>query len=243
MHLFEVFAKARRELSNAEVAKLLGVPETSSLDLLSTLQQRGYVARTPRSRRFYPTARLLTLASTICANDPLSAASNEAVEFLSEETGETAIGGIIAEHHVEVIAVKEGRHELRYMVPLGKRMALHVSALGKALLSALEPAEARRLVGEKPLRPITPYSLTDPGKLLEQIATIRAAGVAEVVDEGSEGVGAMAVAGRIGDSPLALCIFGPKDRVSRNRDAYARALFKAREKVFGAEGREDESAA
>jgi len=235
MHLFEVFAQARREMSNAEIAKLLGVPETSSLDLLHTLQQRGYLIRTARSRRFYPTARLFSLASSIAANDPLAAVSAEAIDLLREETGETTISGVLEGHHVEVTAVREGSHELRYMVQVGRRMALHVSAAGKALLAAIEPEEARRLIGEKPLRAVTPHSVTDPDLLISQVRAIRRQGLAEAADEGSEGVGAMAVAGRVGDQLLAFSIFGPTERLKRHRAAYRRALLKAKELAFGAE--------
>lgn len=243
MHLFEVFAQARREMSNAEIAKLLGVPESSSLDLLHTLQQGGYLIRTARSRRFYPTARLFSLASSIAANDPLAAVSAEAIDLLREETGETTISGVLEGHHVEVTAVREGSHELRYMVPVGRRMALHVSAAGKALLAAIEPDEVRLLLGEKPLRAVTPHSVTDPQQLMAQVRAIRRQGLAEAADEGSEGVGAMAVAGRVGDQLLAFSIFGPTERLKRHRAAYRRSLLKAKELAFGAEHAETDVAA
>ena len=208
MHLFEVFAQAKRELSNAEIAKLLGVPETSSLDLLHTLLQRGYLMRTVQSRRFYPTARLLSLASAIAGQDPLVAASKEVIEFLRNQTGETSISAVLVDHHVEVIGVSEGTHELRFMLEVGRRIALHVSAVGKALLSELDPKDARNLVGDKPLKPITPYSVTDPALLLKQLRTARRQRLAETEDEGAIGVAAMAVAGCIGSQLLAFSIFG-----------------------------------
>src|SRR5688572_9985895 len=61
MTIFETFANARRELSNSEIARLLGVAESSSSDLLHTLHEVGYLLRTARTRRFYPTARLRSI--------------------------------------------------------------------------------------------------------------------------------------------------------------------------------------
>lgn len=235
MHLFEVFAQAKREMSNAEIAKLLGVPETSSLDLLHTLQQRGYLVRTARSRRFYPTARLFGLATAIAGNDPLLTASQEVIEFLRDETGETTISAVLEDHHVEVTGVGEGTHELRFMLQVGRRMSLHVSAVGKALLAQLEPADVRGLLGEKPLKAVTPFSVTDPAKLLTQLRSARRQGLAETEDEGVLGVAAMAVAGRIGDQLLAFSIFGPTERLKRRRTDYRKALLKAREMAFGQE--------
>ena len=93
MSLLEVFARERRELSNSDLARLMDLPESSCSDLLHTLHGLGYVRRTARSRRFYPTARLLTIAKDISAGDPLYAVAAEACELLRDKTGETGMCG------------------------------------------------------------------------------------------------------------------------------------------------------
>lgn len=233
LQLFELFAQTKREMSNAEIAKALAVPETSSLDLLHTLQQSGYLVRTARSRRFYPTSRLIALATAVASNDPLLTASQEVIEFLRDETGETTISAVLGDHHVEVTGVGEGTHELRFMLQVGRRMGFHVSAVGKALLAQLEPAEVGRLVGDKPLKAVTPFSVTEPTKLLTQLRTARRQGLAETEDEGTLGVAAMAVAGHLGGQLLAFSIFGPTERLKRRRTDYRKALLAAKEMAFG----------
>lgn len=233
MQLFEMFAQTKREMSNAEIAKALAVPETSSLDLLHTLQQSGYLVRTARSRRFYPASRLLALANAVASNDPLLTARQEVIEFLRDETGETTISAVLGDHHVEVTGVGEGTHELRFMLQVGRRMGFHVSAVGKALLAQLEPAEVSRLVGDKPLKAVTPFSVTEPAKLFTQLRTARRQGLAETQDEGTLGVAAMAVAGHLGGQLLAFSIFGPTERLKRRRSDYRKALLTAKEMAFG----------
>ena len=39
--------------------------------------------------------------------------------------------------------IREGKYQLRYILEVGGRLALHVSALGKALLAAADPAHAQ----------------------------------------------------------------------------------------------------
>lgn len=236
LRLFEVFAETRCEMSNAEIAKALGVPETSSLDLLHTLLQLGYLVRTPRSRRFYPTPRLLAVAAALAGKDPLLAVSGEVLEILRDETGETTICAQLRDHHIEVLNVREGKHELRCMLPVGQRMAMHVSAVGKALLAELGADNAATLIGAKPLKAVTPHSVTDPAKLMLQLRAAQRQGMAETEDEGTEGVAAMAVAGRIGDQLVAFSIFGPTERLKRQRVAYRKALLRAKELAFGLEG-------
>ena len=139
--VFEVFARERRALSNSEMARALSLPESSCSDLLHTLHTRGYLMRTSRTRRFYPTARLYEVARQITENDPLSTIAQEAVHQLCERTNESAFFGLLDRHAAKIAAVQPSRQPLRYILDVGHRVALNASALGKALLGAL-PAEA-----------------------------------------------------------------------------------------------------
>jgi DNA-binding IclR family transcriptional regulator len=235
MSIFETFAQHRRELSNAEIAKLLGVAESSSSDLLHTLYEIGYLMRTARSRRFYPTARLQSLATSIATNNPLVLAGQEAIELLSDRTGETAICGVLGDHHVEVAGIREGKYELRYILEVGGRIGLHVSALGKALLALSDPKDAHARMTARPLKKVTPHSVIDLATLEKQFRDIRKRGYASVENEGTEGVSAMAIAGRVGGELMAVSIAGPSERLKRNAKAYREALLEVKNIVFPAE--------
>lgn len=232
MSLLEVFARERRELSNSDLARLMDLPESSCSDLLHTLHELGYLMRTARTRRFYPTARLLTVAKGIAAGDSLFAVATEACELLRDKTGETGMCGRIEGGVVKVLAFAEGIHPLRYVDNVGNKIALHVSALGKAELALGQPEEAARQLRLKPLRQIAKGSITDLKQLEEQIAQARTQGWIWVENEGFDGLAALAVAGYIGDDPLALSIAGPTERLRQNKDACLRALQEVRELVL-----------
>jgi DNA-binding IclR family transcriptional regulator len=233
MTIFETFARERRELSNSELARLISLPESSCSDLLHTLQDIGYLMRTARSRRFYPTARLLAAAKDIARNDPISAMGAEALELLTEKTGETAFCGMLGRGHVKIIATHEGRHELRYVLNAGAKVGLHVSALGKSLLALLPEEEIREQLSLKPLQATTASTVTDRAALQKQIASVRQRGWAEVNGEGIEGVSALAVAGQIGDERFSVSIAGPTDRMLRNHGSYLQTLLQVKVLVFG----------
>ena len=227
MAVLEVFAREKRELSNSDMARFLDLPDSSCSDLLHTLHQGGYVLRTPRTRRFYPTSRIYTLASEIIRNDPLYAAGSEALELLVARTGETAFCGRLDDGAVKLIAVQEGHHPLRYVVNNGERIALHASGLGKALLGLIgstDPAEAARQMRLKPLRELTPRTLTTATALEADLATSRARGWYFADEEGNEGVSALGVAGYIGDEPMAISVGGPAERMRKNLTDYVTAL-------------------
>jgi DNA-binding IclR family transcriptional regulator len=231
--VFETFAREQRELSNAEVARLIGLPESSTSDLLHTLHEAGYLLRTVRSRRFYPTRRLLDLARQSAERDPITTFAAEAIATLSERTGETAICGRPDGARVQVVAIQEGSHVLRYMLRPGDRLTWHASALGKALLSLLPAAEIRRILQAKPLRALGPKTITDPASLEGAIEEVRARGWAWVAEEAGEGVAAIAIAGLAGGEPLAVSLAGPTTRLLASRDRYLAALEEVRPLLFG----------
>lgn len=224
MAVFEVFAREKRELSNSDMARLLQVAESSTSDLLHTLHSLGYLMRTTRSRRFYPTGRMLEAARQIAANDPLTVGAREAAEQLNVLSDESAFVGIPDATAVKVVATQPSRQPLRYILEVGARASFHASALGKALLALLPEEEARARLARHALRPLTSHTVLDVDALMAQIAEGRERGWWESREEGSDGVYGLAVSGWLGDQPVGLSLAGPGERMRKHHDAYLAVL-------------------
>jgi IclR family acetate operon transcriptional repressor len=92
-------------------------------------------------------------------------------------------------------------------------VALHCTGVGKALLAAVPPAQAGRLIGAAPLPAQTAGTITDPAALQAEIALIRARGYA--LDEGEMEIGVRCVAvGLPGAAPMAVSVSGPAARMT-----------------------------
>jgi len=232
MALLEVFARERRELTNSDLARLTDMPDSSCSDLVHTLYELGYLLRTARSRRFYPTARLLTIARAISSSDPLYVVGSEACEWLRDKTGETGLCGRVQDGVVRLLAFVEGHHPIRYAQTVGNKLSLHVSALGKAVLALGTQEEAARQLRLKPLRKIAAGTITDLATLEAQIAKVREQGWIWVENEGGDGLAALAVAGYVGGEPIALSVAGPTERLRANKEAYLSALKEVQAVVF-----------
>jgi DNA-binding IclR family transcriptional regulator len=232
MALFEIFARERRELSKSEVARLLDVPESSSSDLLTTLQDLGFLARTPSTRRFYPTSRLLTVAQEIEQNDVLGTFAAEATSQLAQRSGETACCAVLAGERIKVVGVGEGRHRLRYVLGVGDNFSIHGTAIGKALLSGLEDTEMGRRLRLKPLSRLTKNTKVNPREVEADVRMGRERGWQSAQDEGTIGVSSLAVAGLIGDQVVGLGIIGPTERIVPARDELAELLLELKASVF-----------
>ncbi|MBU7572607.1 MAG: IclR family transcriptional regulator [Hydrogenophaga sp.] len=228
LSVFEVFARERRELSNLEIARLLGVPESSCSDLLHTLHTMGYLRRSPGSRRFYPSGRLHEVARQVKENDSFTLLAREAVDQLAQRTNESAFFGVLDRHAAKVAAAQPSRLRLRYILDEGERVALHASALGKALLGALPPDALAAELDHLRLRAVTSDTVLRPDTLSEQLARGREAGWYETRGEGIEGVRALAVSGWLNGQPVALSLAGPIARMDRHQEIYLQALQEAR---------------
>src|SRR3546814_6645622 len=58
----------------------------------------------------------------------------------------------------------------------GERMALHSTALGKALLVGLSDDAIGEILGDAPLEPLTPRTVSEPGQPISQLRTAQAIG-------------------------------------------------------------------
>jgi DNA-binding IclR family transcriptional regulator len=233
MTLFEVFAREKRELTKSEIARLLDLPESSTSDLLNTLHELGFVSRMASSRRFYPTNRLMKLATAIAENDPVTSFGREATSMLARESGETAVCAVMEGDRIRIVSVSEGRHRLRYMVNVGDTFTFYATAVGKSLLANLPDEQMSRLIRLHPLTALTSNTKVQPPVLEADIRKSRREGLFRSVEEGMLGVSSLAVGGVLGTEPIGIGIIGPADRVARNADSITEILVRVRDSVFG----------
>jgi DNA-binding IclR family transcriptional regulator len=93
-----------------------------------------------------------------------------------------------------------GRTSVRLAAHVGSRMPLHATGAGKVLL-AYAPVEVQKWVFANLTR-ITPYTVTQPGRLHEEIHRVHREGYAQTVEEMT-----------MGACSLAVPIFSPDERV------------------------------
>lgn len=230
--VFEIFARERRELTKSEVARLLDLPESSTSDLLNTLHKIGYLSRTASTRRFYPTGRLLAMASTIAENDPLAAFGAEATGLLAQRSSETACCAVLAAEKIKVVAVSQGTYRLRYVLNVGDTFTVHATAIGKALLGGLDDEEMQRVLRLRPLPRRTDHTKTDPRDVEAEIREHRKLGWYQAVDEGTVGVSSFAVPGYLGDQLVGLGVIGPTERMRSRPDEMRDIVVEVGKQVF-----------
>jgi IclR family transcriptional regulator, acetate operon repressor len=206
----EALAAAGGTASLGDLAAACGLPAPTVHRLAGTLADRGYLRRLP-DRRYSLGSRLVPLGAE--AHALLGGRALPVLRGLAELTGESANLAVLTQGCAEYVAQAPGRHTMRTFTEVGNRVALHCTGVGKALLAAVPPAQASRLIGAAPLAALTAGTITDPAALHAEIALTRTRGYA--LDEGEMETGVRCVAvGLPGTAPMAISVSGPAARMT-----------------------------
>ena len=221
----------------AELAQATSAPKTSLVGLLQALVHERCVERNAVGR-YVLGERIFALALQASAGHDLTSRARPFLQDLVDETGETAVLGVVDPSADLVLYVDkvEGTHPLRYTVNVGERREMHCTAMGKALLAHCSPVQVDRVLSVPKFPKFTPSTVTSPRRLATELEQIRREGIARSTNQRIDGVAACAapVFG-LGRQLLgAVLVAGPTERFEARRSLietqikrHAQALSKA----------------
>jgi DNA-binding IclR family transcriptional regulator len=136
------------------------------------------------------------------------------LEELRERCRETVHLGVRDAAEVVYVSKLGTRRQPVSPSTVGGRMPLRATAVGKALL-AYAPEEVCREVLSGPLKKLTARTVTAPGLLRQQLATVRERGIAYEYEESAPGIVGVAAPILLGDDnvPAAISVTGPVTRL------------------------------
>lgn len=191
IRILEALCASPGPMSLADLARALGAPKSSLAALLRGLAEEGFVVAAESSWRLGPGAfglssALLEARRRLQSSDLV----REGMRRLAERCGETVLFGVRDEdgETLTYVDVIESQKTVRFIVPVGDRRPLYSTAGGRALLAAGSETEMRRYLEKLKPEAHTAETETSKRALAEIIAAVREAGVAQTVDQASEGV-------------------------------------------------------
>lgn len=216
--LFDVveFVHEHEGVTLAEAAASLPYAKSTIHRHLATLKDRGYVVE---EDGYYTGLRFLELGERARSRRRAYRLARTKVEELAAETGERA--QFIVEEHGQAVYVHRalGEHAVNTDAEIGKRIPLHATASGKAILAAMDPAESSRIIERSSFERITSATITDPEALADELDAIADRGYAFNREENLDGLHAVGVSisGPDGDVIGALSVSGPSHRLTGPR--------------------------
>ncbi|MDS1116056.1 IclR family transcriptional regulator [Gordonia westfalica] len=222
--LLELIGRAGGECSLSHLSSESPLPPPTIHRLLRTLVGIGYVRQLP-NRSYALGPRLIRLGEV--ANRQLGAVAAPVLASLVAELSETASLAVLDGDMVIYAAQVPSPHSMRTNNEVGRRVTMHNTAVGKAVLAELDDARILKHVTQAGLTPATEWSVTSLSGVFAAVEQVRADGVATDEQEYEVGVCGMAVAVPGAPTPMAVGISGPVARF--DDDLRARAVGALRE--------------
>jgi len=176
--MLETFGGERRTLSLAELAAAAGMTISSAQRCIHTLVRLGYLRRDARLRRWVLTPRALSLTEAYLSGHALLEHATAHLIELNQASGESVSLSEPDGTDMVFIARFPSLRPFHIHMPVGRRLPMYCTASGRAYLSALSPAAARRILGRSRPASLTPSTLTDPGQIWKRIQAARECGYA-----------------------------------------------------------------
>jgi DNA-binding IclR family transcriptional regulator len=146
--MMEFLAHQRGPVPAQTIATALGLPRSSVYQILTVLTERGFALHIPEERRYGLGPAAFELSSAYSRQQPLTRLGAPLLAKLVDHIGESAHLAVL--HGTDVLYVVEERAARRpsLITDVGVRLPAHLTASGRALLSALPPAQLRALYSE-----------------------------------------------------------------------------------------------
>lgn len=170
LSLLTLFSVSDYELSISAMARLSGIPKSTTHRLVTDLVAWGALERGPRGYRLG--VKLFELGHLVPAQRTLREVAVPYAHNLNEVTGLTS--NLAVRDQQEIIYLeKVARRDL--LVPhsrAGGRLPLHCTGLGKAILAFSERAFVESVLTGR-LKRLSPGTITDPAVLRRELAMVR----------------------------------------------------------------------
>lgn len=204
------------QLSLAEISRRTGLPKSTAHRLLATLVSLGAVERVGSAYRLG--MRMFEIGEHVPRKRDLREAALPFMEDLYEVTHETVHLAVLDGPEVLYIERIQGHHKHRQLASrVGGRLPAYCTGVGKALL-AFNPEAAAGIVKGVRLDARTPYTITSPELLLDELSSIRRSRLSFDREENALGIYCVATAIlRGGQAVAALSVTGPAHSTHQER--------------------------
>jgi DNA-binding IclR family transcriptional regulator len=200
LHLLSLYAphrtqggSPRKEWTITGLAQATGLHKSVTARLMATMALDGFVVQDPVTKAYRIGPQAFAVGSAYEPLTVLDRAARSTMEALTDRCGHASYLGVPSgDHYVFLIAVESTR-SIRVSIAVGESRAYHAGAIGKILLAELDDEQVRELVGPNPLKKLTPRTISSFDQLADELARVRATGVAMNQEESIPGASSIAV--------------------------------------------------
>ena len=192
LDLLEAFPKFGPEIGLTKIASLLDMNKATAYRLLSTLEERGYVERSPENRQYRLGYRALELGSYFQSQLEVRRLALPHLKAIVDATGEAAFLCIREGDEALCVERVEAERQVNiFALRVGGRQPLHWGAAPRALLAGMDEPDLRAYASRTRLPAATPQTIASLEQLLEDVRRTQAEGYVISKDDASLGISAI----------------------------------------------------
>ncbi len=225
--LMALFARTKKPLSVADIVEAFSWPRSSAFNIVSTMVEYGYLYQPEPRGGYYPTSKWLELALDLSRFQPLPESVHELLIDLMKRTGETVMLAAPEGTSVTLLDVVETPADIRYIVNVGQRLPIHVTAAGRAILAQYSAAERAATLNRIKYRSYEKEAFMTPESVEADIQESAAKGWYVNPGVYQSGVAGVAVPFPFGDRRYAIVLGGPVSRIEGRSEELGKLLRKA----------------
>ncbi len=217
LQIVETLSNSQVPIGVSELGRKLGMNKSTVFRLLDTLCRRGYTRKDAATSGYVLTTKLWELGVGVLQKLTLRDVARPVMEAVTRATGETTMVGVMQDGDALILEKVDSPAALQIASPLGTRVALHCSSIGRAML-AFQTDEFVEMTLSS-LQPRTEFTISSREALTTELDRIRHLRVAECIDEWAIGVSGISapVRDQSGSVVGSFCITGPTSRFAPSR--------------------------
>jgi IclR family acetate operon transcriptional repressor len=216
LHILSALEKSGCAMGVTDLGRASQLSKATVLRILSVLEKYGFAEK--RQGRYRLGAAVLPLAHAYVLGNELARVALPVLQELVQTSEETASLFVRLGFKRVLVQRVEGTRPLRFVLPIGERLPLHVGA-GKVLAAAMPEGELRRMLDELGEMHLVSGEPVARRELLSELEIIRRQGYA--VSLGERMLGIVAVAAPVidagGATVAAVSLAGAKERMTSDR--------------------------
>lgn len=159
-----------------EVADELDLPKSTVSDHVVTLRRNQYLKK--RGNEYHVGLKFLELGDRARNRHQTYEVSQKKINKLAKQTGELVHLSVEENGRGVIIYEREGSEAVSLDTYVGRRVHLHCTGLGKAMLAHMPHERVETILDEHGTPRITSETITDRDELLEQLEAVRERGYA-----------------------------------------------------------------
>jgi len=213
--VLDCFTRLHSALTVGEISEATGMPRTTVHRIVASLREVGMLDQDGRRQSYRLGLKMFHYGSSVLASLDTPRRAHPHIAKLQLFTGEVIHFHMFDGSQMVCVEREEmGSSRLTTLTTI-EAAPTYCTSVGKAFLAFQDEALVRRIAQEEGLKRYTPNTITDLGKLLEELALIRSRGFA--IDDEENQVGLRCIGAPIRDAAgrvfASVSVSGPAERM------------------------------